>query len=448
MATDPRSTEPASPVAQDASASTPAVPDEPTALPESTALPEQPRPPESTALPEATRPSESTALPEATRPSESTALPEATRPSESTVRPESSAPAARERPPAVSTDVDRRSIRDEDLVVVMHDVSRRFGDRVVVRDIDLSVARGTILGIIGPSGAGKTTTIRMLTGGIDPTSGTVRVLGRPPKKFRRRERERIGYMPQLFTLYRDLTAGENVDFIASLFGMLFWRRRRRVREVLKVVDLWDARGRLANKLSGGMQRRLELACALVHEPELIILDEPTAGLDPLLRGSIWDELHRLRDEGRTLLVTTQHVAEAEECDAVAMIVGGRIIALAPPEELRRMATNGDLLDILTATAFDASDLVGMPGVRQVTQDTPRHLRVVVDDAGTALPQIVERVREKGVEIESAQEQRLSFDEIFAVLVARDEETRGMDATAGADAPAGTESRDRGGRAAA
>jgi ABC-2 type transport system ATP-binding protein len=436
MATDPRSTEPASPVAQDASASTPAVPDEPTALPESTALPEQPRPPESTALPEATRPSESTALPEATRPSEST------------VRPESSAPAARERPPAVSTDVDRRSIRDEDLVVVMHDVSRRFGDRVVVRDIDLSVARGTILGIIGPSGAGKTTTIRMLTGGIDPTSGTVRVLGRPPKKFRRRERERIGYMPQLFTLYRDLTAGENVDFIASLFGMLFWRRRRRVREVLKVVDLWDARGRLANKLSGGMQRRLELACALVHEPELIILDEPTAGLDPLLRGSIWDELHRLRDEGRTLLVTTQHVAEAEECDAVAMIVGGRIIALAPPEDLRRMATNGDLLDILTATAFDASDLVGMPGVRQVTQDTPRHLRVVVDDAGTALPQIVERVREKGVEIESAQEQRLSFDEIFAVLVARDEETRGTDVTAGADAPAGTETRDRGGRAAA
>ena len=300
----------------------------------------------------------------------------------------------------------------------MADVSRRFGDRMVVRGVDLTVPRGTILGIIGPSGAGKTTTIRMLTGGLAPTSGEVRVLGRPPKRFRRSERERIGYMPQLFTLYGDLTAGENVDFVASLFGMLFRRRRRRVREVLKVVDLWDARGRVASKLSGGMQRRLELACALVHEPELIILDEPTAGIDPLLRGAIWDELHRLRDAGRTLLVTTQHVAEAEECDAVALIVGGEIIALAPPDELRRSATNGDLLDIQTATAFDGSNLRGEPGVAEVSQDSPRHFRVTVEDAGTALPQIVERIRKNGVEVESAQEQRLSFDEIFAILVAR------------------------------
>jgi ABC-2 type transport system ATP-binding protein len=305
-----------------------------------------------------------------------------------------------------------------DEIVAMADVSKRFGDRVVVRGINLTVPRGAILGIIGPSGAGKTTTIRMLTGGLQPTTGDVRVLGRAPKRFRRSERERIGYMPQLFTLYEDLTAGENVDFVASLFGMLFRRRRRRVREVLKVVDLWDARGRVASKLSGGMQRRLELACALVHEPELIILDEPTAGIDPLLRGTIWDELHRLRDEGRTLLVTTQHVAEAEECDAVALIVGGQIIALAPPDELRRSATNGDLLDIQTATVFDGSNLVGQPGVGEVTQDSPRHFRVTVDDAGTALPQIVERIRSQGVEVESAQEHRLSFDEVFAILVAR------------------------------
>jgi ABC-2 type transport system ATP-binding protein len=324
----------------------------------------------------------------------------------------------------------------------MSDVSRRFGDRVVVQGVNLSVPPGTILGIIGPSGAGKTTTIRMLTGGLPPTSGDVQVLGRSPKKFRRSERERIGYMPQQFTLYGDLTAGENVDFVASLFGMLFRRRRRRVREVLKVVDLWDARGRVASKLSGGMQRRLELACALVHEPELIILDEPTAGIDPLLRGTIWEELHRLRDAGRTLLVTTQHVAEAEECDAVAMIVGGRIIALAPPDELRRMATNGDLLDIQTATVFDGTDLVGMKGVGQVTQDGPRHLRVVVDDAGEALPQIVERIRGKGIEVESAQEHRLSFDEIFAILVARSNASQ--DAAAVASAEAG----DNGSKAAA
>ena len=325
------------------------------------------------------------------------------------------------RPPAATVDAPRtRRTGDGELLVEMRGVSRRFDDREVVRGIDLAVPRGTILGIIGPSGSGKTTTIRMLTGALAPSSGEIAVLGRPPKRFRRRERERIGYMPQTFTLYGDLTAGENVDFVASLFGLLWRKRRRRVREVLQVVELWDARGRRASRLSGGMQRRLELACALVHDPELIFLDEPTAGIDPLLRSSIWDELHRLRDAGRTLLVTTQHVSEAEECDAVAMIVGGRIIALATPEELRRLATNGDLLDIETSSVYDGSELVGMQGVGEVTQDGPRHFRVVVADAGSALPLVVERVKASGVDIESAREHRLSFDEIFAVLVARHE----------------------------
>ena len=314
------------------------------------------------------------------------------------------------------------TLADQNLLVVMRGVSRSFDDRRVVDEIDLTVPRGTILGIIGPSGAGKTTTIRMLTGAIPPTSGEVRVLGTEPRRFRRRDRERIGYMPQLFTLYEDLTAGENVDFVASLFGLLWRKRRRRVREVLKVVDLWDARKRQAGKLSGGMQRRLELACALVHDPALIILDEPTAGIDPLLRGSIWDELHRLRDAGRTLLVTTQHISEAEECDSVALIVGGRIIALAPPDEVRRMATNGDLLEIETATMFDGAGLKDVAGVLEVRQDGPRHLTVVVEAAGAALPAVVERIRSSGTDVESAREVRLSFDDVFAILVKRHEDS--------------------------
>jgi ABC-2 type transport system ATP-binding protein len=324
---------------------------------------------------------------------------------------------------------------DESLVVLMRDVSRRFEDRTVLRGVDLTVPRGTILGIIGPSGAGKTTTIRMLTGALAASEGDVVVMGHDPKRFHRAQRERIGYMPQSFTLYEDLTAGENVDFVASLFGMLFRRRRSRVREVLHVVDLWEARGRQAGRLSGGMQRRLALACALVHEPELIILDEPTAGIDPLLRGAIWDELHRLRDAGRTLLVTTQHVSEADECDSVAMIVGGEIVALAPPNELRRMATHGDLLDIETESVFDGTDLVGMEGVREITQDGPRHFRVVVDDAGSALPTVVEKIKSSGAEVASAREHRLSFDEIFAILVARHKQERGADADVAVDGEA-------------
>ena len=313
------------------------------------------------------------------------------------------------------------TLADRDLLVVMHGVSREFDRRRVVDSIDLTVPRGTILGIIGPSGAGKTTTIRMLTGALRPTEGEVRVLGVEPRRFRRRDRERIGYMPQLFMLYEDLTAGENVDFVASLFGMLWRKRRRRVQEVLKVVGLWDARKLQAGKLSGGMQRRLELACALVHDPTLMILDEPTAGIDPLLRGSIWDELHRLREAGRTLLVTTQHISEAEECDAVALIVGGQIVALASPEDLRRMATLGDLIDVETTTMFDGATLANTPSVVDVRQDGPRHLRIVVDDAGTALPVVVETIKKSGTEVDSAREVRLSFDDVFAILVKQHEQ---------------------------
>jgi ABC-2 type transport system ATP-binding protein len=305
-----------------------------------------------------------------------------------------------------------------DVAVEMAAVSKRFADVTAVDDLTLRVHEGTILGVIGPSGSGKTTTIRMLTGALGPTEGEVRVLGEDPRRFRRQTRERIGYMPQQFTLYPDLTPRENVDFVASLFGILWRTRHRRTREVLELVDLWDARGRRASELSGGMQRRLELACALVHHPALLFLDEPTAGIDPLLRGRIWDELHRLRDEGRTLLVTTQYVNEAEACDTVALIADGRLIALAPPDELRRMAVGGDIIEIETAAPFDAATLRSLPVVRDVDQLDTSHLRVVVDDASTALPDVVEAVGASGAEVRSASETRPSFDTVFATLVER------------------------------
>jgi ABC-2 type transport system ATP-binding protein len=307
---------------------------------------------------------------------------------------------------------------DDDVVVSLSGVSRAFDDRVVVRDMDLDVHRGTILGVIGPSGSGKTTTIRMVTGALRPTTGQVRVLGERPVAFHRSTRERIGYMPQLFTLYQDLSARENVDFVASMFGLLWPRRRRRTREVLELLELWDARGRRASRMSGGMQRRLELACALVHEPTLLILDEPTAGIDPLLRVKIWEELHRLRDAGRTLLITTQIVGEAEECDEVALIAHGRLIAKAPPEVLRSEATGGELIEISTGALVDGSILQSLPGVFGVRQVGPRQLRVTVGDAATGLPAVVDAIGAAGVEVESAQEIRPSFDEVFATLVER------------------------------
>lgn len=320
-----------------------------------------------------------------------------------------------------------------DAAVVIDHATVQFSDQLAVDGISLTVPAGTILGVIGPSGSGKTTTIRLLTGALTPTSGTVTVLGEEPRRFRRQTRERIGYMPQSFTLYPDLTVRENVDFVASLFGMIWRSRRRRTREVLELVDLWDVRGRRAGRLSGGMQRRLELACALVHDPALLFLDEPTAGIDPLLRGRVWDEFHRLRDEGRTLLVTTQYLNEAESCDQVALIATGRLIALATPAELRRLAAGGDVVEIETAARVDGMGLAELPFVRHVHQDGPRNVTLTVDDAGTATPAAVDAIAERGGEVVLAREIRATFDDVFAVLVARDEATRRDPTTADSDA---------------
>ncbi len=257
-----------------------------------------------------------------------------------------------------------------DSAIALREVSRRFDGTLALDRVSLDVPRGTILGLIGPSGSGKTTAVRLLTGILAPTSGDVRVLGEQPRRFRRATREQIGYMPQGFLLYPELTAAENVDFMASLFGLLLAHRRRRVREVLELLDLWTVRSRRASDLSGGMQRRLELACAFVHDPSVLFLDEPTAGIDPLLRRTVWQELHRLRDAGRTLLVTTQYVSEAEECDRVALLTEGRLIALEAPEGLRRKALGGDVVEIETDEPVDASVLAEIPSCSS-TRRAPR-----------------------------------------------------------------------------
>jgi ABC-2 type transport system ATP-binding protein len=303
--------------------------------------------------------------------------------------------------------------------VSLRGASRDYGEGVGVFDVDLEVPPGSILGIVGPSGAGKTTTIRLITGALDPTAGEVRVLGQDPRRFRRSTRERIGYMPQQFTLYPDLTADENVDFVASLFGMLTPRRRRRVREVLELVHLWDVRDRRAGRLSGGMQRRLELASTLVHEPDLLFLDEPTAGIDPILRKTIWEELHRLKASGRTLLVTTQYVAEAEQCDAVALIAGGRLVALGTPSELRRAATGGDVIEVETEGPFDPAPLAGREGITNVRSTGVRTFRVVTDDAGTTTAALDDLVAGAGGQLQAAREVHPTFDEVFTTLVERD-----------------------------
>jgi ABC-2 type transport system ATP-binding protein len=303
--------------------------------------------------------------------------------------------------------------------IALDGVGRRFGDVVAVNDVSFGVAQGTIVGLIGPSGSGKTTIIRMLTGALAPTSGQTRVLGEDPRRFRARTRERIGYVPQSFVLYPDLTASENASFVAALFGMGWMRRRKRVRETLEQLELWDVRGRRASQLSGGMLRRLALATALVHDPDVMFIDEPTAGIDPLLRVKIWELLRELRDAGRTMLVTTQYVGEAEHCDAVALVSQGRLLALDRPEELRRSVYGGELIEVRTARAADESVFSRIPGVTRVQRRDPRTMHLVVEDAGEATPRIAEALTSDGTSAVSIEPYVPSFDEVFEVLVERD-----------------------------
>ena len=170
-------------------------------------------------------------------------------------------------------------------------VDRSFGDRLVLSNVSLTVNGGEIFGVVGPSGSGKTTLVSMIVGLLTPTSGEVLVLGVAPSDFGTKEKRQLGYMPQNFSLYPTLTTMENARFMASLYGIGWRARGKRIREVLEFLELWEARGRLAAHLSGGMQRRLALAGAMLHEPSLLVVDEPTAGLDPILRLRIWDYLH-------------------------------------------------------------------------------------------------------------------------------------------------------------
>lgn len=221
------------------------------------------------------------------------------------------------------------------LQISVSDVSKSFGKETVLKKINVGVYQGEIFGLLGPSGAGKTTLVKLLAGIVEATCGTIKVLDvvMPNLKIV----NKVGYMAQSDALYNELTAIENLDFFAAIYGLKGAAKKARIIEVMKLVNLIDALKKPINQFSGGMKRRLSLAISLLHEPEILILDEPTVGIDPLLRQSIWGELKRLSRKGTTIIVTTHVMDEAEKCDRLAMLREGMVIATGSTEELKKLS---------------------------------------------------------------------------------------------------------------
>ncbi|GCE21580.1 ABC transporter ATP-binding protein [Dictyobacter kobayashii] len=296
----------------------------------------------------------------------------------------------------------------------MRDISKSFGSFHAVDHLSLNVKQGEIFGLLGPNGSGKTTTINMISGLSAPTSGEVYVLGYNVHRQSRHVRQLLGSVPQETALYEELTAWANMDFHADLFGIPRREKKERITRLLELVQLLDRKDSRVGTFSGGMKRRLALARAMLHEPQLLYLDEPTLGVDVQARRAIWDYVLSLRDQGKTVLITTNYLEEAQAlCERLAIIDHGKLIAVDTPEHLKK-TYGGSVIEIETEhPTTDIAKLRALDGVTGATQDGT-HLKITTQGTSNIVAQLITiLMQENGIRDIAIREPNL--DEIFLLL---------------------------------
>lgn len=306
-------------------------------------------------------------------------------------------------------------------------LTKRFGDFTAVDDISFAVAGGEIFGLLGPNGAGKSTTIRMLCGILAPSAGEGRVAGHDISREPEAVRGDIGYMSQRFSLYLDLTVGENLEFYGGVYGVRGERLRERKRWALEMAGLGEHADRIAGELAAGWKQRLALGCALLHEPKVVFLDEPTAGVDPVSRRAFWQLIYDLAAGGVTGLVTTHYMDEAERCDRVGLVHGGRLIALDRPEALKRAGRGGGLVEVECEPAGRAlAALRSAAGIEHARPYGAR-LHVTMPEPEGARERVREVLEAAGVSVGEIGMVAPSMEDVFVALI-RESEAAEMSAT--------------------
>lgn len=293
---------------------------------------------------------------------------------------------------------------------------KEFGEVVALDSLDLAVERGEVFGLLGPDGAGKTTTMRVLVGIMEPTAGEARVAGFDVRTRPEEVKRRIGYMSQRFSLYGDLTVAENLAFFADIYQVPKRERARREQQLLEFSRLTPFKRRLAQDLSGGMKQKLALACTLMHTPEILFLDEPTTGVDPVSRRDFWKILYSLIGQGMTLIVTTPYMDEAERCNRVALIDKGRIIECDTPDDLKgRM--RGELLEVICAPQRGAKEALSALPVVHSVQVFGERLHVWVENAERDQPLLETRLEHSNVKIDLIRRAAATLEDVFVSVLA-------------------------------